>query len=414
VNQHLRGFNGPALYADIAESRNDFLAAMAHVAALPQDAEARERLHVSAQVEAAALYGSPERGEDKPFAQVGSAAVIPVSGVLLNRFGGSYGFATGYNAIRSQINAALADTSVQQIVLDVNSPGGMVSGCFELADDIRAAREQKPILAVVDGMACSAAYAIASQATRVVAAPSADIGSIGVVAMHVSVAGALEKEGVEVTFIQAGAHKTDGHSAKPLSDEARANIQAGVDASYEVFLDAVAAGRGKRMTRDGAKETEARVYSARDALALGLIDAVATPQAAFASFVNQEHPRAMTETTQAQASGDAAPDAAAIQAAERARVAGILAHAEAEGRGKLATHLATSTAMSVDEAAGILAAAPKEQAEARPVAERDRLADAMASTEQPNVGASGGDAAEPSASDRMLAAWSAATGVKIN
>jgi signal peptide peptidase SppA len=340
--------------------------------------------------------------------------VIPVSGVLLNRFGGSYGFATGYNAIRSQINAALADTSVQQIVLDVNSPGGMVSGCFELADDIRAAREQKPILAVVDGRACSAAYAIASQATRVVAAPSADIGSIGVVAMHVSVAGALEKEGVEVTFIQAGAHKTDVHSAKPLSDEARANIQAGVDASYEVFLDAVAAGRGKRMTRDGAKETEARVYSARDALALGLIDAVATPQAAFASFVNQEHPRAMTETTQAPASGDAAPDAAAIQAAERARVAGILAHAEAEGRGKLATHLATNTAMSVDDAAGILAAAPKEPAEARPVAERDRLADAMASTEQPNVGASGGEDAEPSAADRMLAAWSAATGVKIN
>lgn len=418
-----RSFNGPSLYVEDVpghDCRGEFLSALTRLATLTDDVERREKMHVGAQHMAASSYGQVMR-EEKPFAQVGSAAIIPVSGLLLNRFGGSYGWVTGYNAIRSQLFAALADPSVMQIVMDVNSPGGMAAGCFELAEDIRAAREQKPILAIVDGMACSAAYALASQATRLVAAPSASIGSIGVVVMHVSFASMLEKEGVEVTFIHAGDRKVDGNPYQPLSKEARASYQAAVDSYYSLFVSNVAAGRKGKMDEKAIRDTEARVYMAGDALALGLVDAVTTPQAAFAAFVQggggqeqQEKVTDMTDKTKAEGAGTETVDANAVKKAERARIAAITGHAEAEGRTKLATHLALNTEMSVEEAGAILAASPKETVSAPKAKETDALADAMGKIEQPGIGPEAGKGdgkTDPVAS--MLGAWAAATGTKI-
>jgi len=419
----LRSFNGPSLYAEdplSQDARNDFLASLRQLAALPDDMEARGRLHTLTQHNAAGMFGSPDR-EDKPFAQVGDAAVIPISGTLLNRFGGSYGYVTGYNAIRAQLNAAMSDPSIRRIVLDVNSPGGMVAGCFELADDIRAARAQKPILALVDGGMCSAAYAIGSQATRIVAAPSARVGSIGVVIMHINIGPALEKEGIEVTFIHAGERKVDGNPFQALSKEAKADWQASVDAILTDFVAAVVAGRDGKISDKAIRDTQARVYSASDALALGLVDAVSTPQAAFAAFVQsggpqqQERVDDMSDKTKADATTDAAALAAAAATArqeERTRFAAIIGHPEAAGRSKLAHHLATTTDMTVEAVAGILAVSAKEVA-ATPVQEpkKDPLAAAMDKTEQPNISGEGGGDDGPVA--RMLSAYSAATGVKI-
>lgn len=417
-----RGFNGPALYVESVPGHDcmgELLSALSRLAGLTDDVEKREKMHVGAQHMAASSYGQVMR-EGKSFAQVGGAAIIPVSGLLLNRFGGSYGWVTGYNAIRSQLFAALADPSVMQIIMDVNSPGGMAAGCFELAEDIRAAREQKPILAIVDGMACSAAYALASQATRLVAAPSASIGSIGVVVMHVSFAGLLEKEGIEVSFIHAGDRKVDGNPYQPLSKEARASYQAAVDSYYSLFVSNVAAGRKGKMDEKAIRDTEARVYMAGDALALGLVDAVTTPQAAFAAFVQggggqqQEKVTDMTDKTKAEGAGAETVDANAVKKAERARISAITGHAEAAGRTKLATHLALNTEMTVEEAGAILAASPKETVSEPKAKETDALADAMSKTEQPNVSPEAGKGdgkTDPVAS--MLGAWAAATGTKI-
>ena len=155
--------------------------------------------------------------QQKPFAFADGVAVIPVSGMLLNRFGQSWGnYATGYNFIRSQMNAALEDADVKMIMFDVNSYGGEVNGCFELSNDIFAARGSVPIIAVVDANCYSAAYAIASAADKIILTPSGGAGSIGVVAMHFSYQAAMEKSGIKVTYVFAGDHKVDGRDRKSV------------------------------------------------------------------------------------------------------------------------------------------------------------------------------------------------------
>lgn len=343
--------------------------------------------------ETAKAYGYGGQPTGKPFPFVaGKFAVIPVHGTLLNRYNYATSYATGYNAIRSMLNAAVVDPDVSQIVLDVNSFGGQAAGAFEMAADIRAAREKKKITAIVDSYAFSAAYALASAASQIIMSPSAEAGSIGVVAMHVSFEKALAEIGIEVTFIHAGAHKVDGNPYQALSDTARASIQASVDKFYGAFLDTVAAGRGAAMDRNAARKTEARCYDADECVKLGLADAIMAPEAALASIGGEggdttsttnaeKEPAEMSDNTEA-----AAQAAAEARAAERARVSGILGCEEAKGRESLAKHLATNTDLSVDAAKAVLAAAPKE---AKP--EGNLLVDAMNRTEQPNVGSDGGE-----------------------
>ena len=382
-----------------------------------------------------AAYGFSSATADKPFAFSNGVAIIPVHGVLVNRFSYSWGYATGYNFLRAQIEAAAADPDVKMIVLDCNSNGGQVAGCFETADVIREAREQKPILAVVDSSCYSACYAIASAATKIVATQSAGVGSIGVVAMHMNIGGMLEKFGVEVTFIHAGKHKVDGNPYETLPDDVRASLQKSIDKSYATFVNAVATGRN--LSVDVVKATEARTYDADDAAALGLIDAVQTPSKAVAAYLDElsgstddmkELAMGNTENKQPSADQNTQPDTAAIataaRAAERERMAGIMNADEAKGKSALANHLALNTDMSVDAAKAVLAAAAPEQAatqattqaapEAKPTA--SPFAAAMGATDNPEVGAGdagadAGDKGEKSAASAILADQSRATGI---
>lgn len=317
----------------------------------------------------AAAYGFSSRATDKPFAFSNGLAIIPIHGTLLNRFGGSYGYVTGYSAIRSQMNAALADDDVKGIVFDVNSYGGEAAGCFELAADIFAARDKKPSMSVVDSNAYSAGYALASAAGKMVVTPSGGVGSIGVVAMHVSLEKALDSMGVQITFIYAGDHKVDGNPYQNLSAEAKANIQAGIDKAYEKFVSLVSTNRG--MDAQKVKDTQAQTYDAEDALSMGLIDAVQTPQEAVSAFFNELSGsttlkgKTMDKENEAGAgkaltAEDLKAAATAAAAAERQRMAGITGCDEAKGKAKLASHLAMNTGMSVDEAKLVLAAAAPE------------------------------------------------------
>ncbi len=261
-----------------------------------------------------AAYGDP-RSERKPYAQVGDTAIVPVHGTLINRFNSSWGFVTGYQYIEGALAAAMDDASVSRVVMDVDSYGGEAAGAFELSDTIRQMRGKKPMMALVNTAAYSAAYAVASAADSIVATPSGGAGSIGVVTMHVDFSKALKEAGITVTHIYAGKHKVDGSPYRPLTEEVRDSIQARIDKTYSVFVQRVSTNRG--MTEKAVRDTEARTYDAEDAMKLGLIDAVAPPKEAFAAFTTGSYgPRkkdkmSMSTENEKPANADAGAAAAA-------------------------------------------------------------------------------------------------------
>lgn len=217
---------------------------------------------------------------------VAGVAVIPVRGVLVQRLGYmGYGWATGYDCLRYSLLSALADPAVDAIAFDIDSPGGEVSGCFDLVDTIFNARGLKPMWAILNEAAYSAAYAIASAADRIIVPRTGGTGSVGVICMHVDVSKALEKSGMEVTLITYGKHKADGSSYKPLDDGALARFQSDVDTMGKLFVETVARNRGISIkdVRDG----DAGVYLGSKGVDAGLADEVMAPDAAFRSLLSE-------------------------------------------------------------------------------------------------------------------------------
>ena len=226
--------------------------------------------------DAASAAVSRSRGAQRP--PLGSVAVIPIMGPITHRpsfFSMFFGGSTVVE-IQRDLREALSARSVEHIVLMVDSPGGTVDGIPELGDELHRAAANKPLTAVVDTMAASAAFWLASQASEVVVTPSGEVGSIGVFMQHLDHSGALEKMGVKNTFIFAGDRKVDGNPLSPLSKTARSDLQARVDTIHRDFLAAV--GRGRGVPADYAKATygDGRLFDARQALRLGLADRVAT------------------------------------------------------------------------------------------------------------------------------------------
>lgn len=326
----------------------------------------------------------------------GNVAVIPLHGSLINRFNSSWTFLTGYKFIRNAINMALEDSEIETIVLDVNSNGGEVCGCFEIANFIKEAKNTKPIHAVVDGGCYSAAYAIASACSTITATPSSGVGSIGVVAVHASYEKMLDNEGIVVTIIQAGDKKTDGTPYKNLTDSAKTDIQQRVNDNYVEFTALVA--NNRNLSVDDVIKTQAACYTAKDAMELGLIDAVAmSVDETISDFINQPEKGQSTMTKEVQ-KADAGADAGAD---ERKRIQTIMgAAASCAGVQNLANHLAFNTALSAEEAAAILEASKADyEAQSKPVEtaeavkdEPNHLAEAMAKNGSPNVGADNADA----------------------
>lgn len=199
-------------------------------------------------------------------------AVVPIQGVLAS--GSQYG--TSYEAIQNAVEAAANDPAVKHIVLSVDSPGGNVTGLPETAATIAAAARIKPVTAMVEGMAASAAYWLASQASKVVITPSGEVGSVGVRMMHVDVTKAMDEAGYKVTEMHAGDFKTEWSPFSPLSDGAKAAMQTRLDASHQDFLAAVKTGRGSRATQDITDKRfgEGRMFDGQEAAAHGLVDAV--------------------------------------------------------------------------------------------------------------------------------------------
>ncbi len=214
-------------------------------------------------------------------------AIIPIEGELVHRFGhlDPYSGMTGYDGLIRKIRAAAQDDAVTGILLDIDSPGGEVAGCEACAEEIHRARAAKPIWALGNETTCSAAYWLGCAAHQFIAPPAAQIGSIGVLLMHVDMSAMLEAAGLKVTFIQEGAHKSDGNPYEPLPEAVRKRLQAEIGTLYGRFVAAVARNRGLEEAR--VRATEAQVYLADEAKEAGLIDAVAFPLDAAAEFARK-------------------------------------------------------------------------------------------------------------------------------
>ena len=217
-------------------------------------------------------------------AQPSGIAVIPIHGTLVKRVLGMEAASglTSYGGIAQEIDAALADPLVQGILLDIDSPGGEASGSFELARQIRHAATQKPVWAVANDAAYSAAYALAASAQRLIVTETGGIGSIGVIALHIDQSAKDAQEGYRYTAVTAGAHKNDFSPHHPLSDEAKAELQAEVDRLYGLFVEHVTAMRS--LNADAVRATEAGLYFGANAITAGLADAVSSFETALTDF----------------------------------------------------------------------------------------------------------------------------------
>lgn len=208
----------------------------------------------------------------------GSVAVIPVYGVLSPRANmlSAMSGGTSYEELIGQVKAAAADPKVSSILLDFDTPGGSVAGATEAARELMKIRATKPTIAVANFSCCSAGLWLASACTEIVASPSATVGSVGVLSMHQDISKALENEGIKRTYITSGRFKAEGNPTEPLSDDARASMQARVDAAGVNFHADISRGRGIAVSQVRSTFGEGRVFSADEALAVGMIDKIAT------------------------------------------------------------------------------------------------------------------------------------------
>ena len=210
----------------------------------------------------------------------GGIAVLPLYGVITQR-GNMVDDISGPGSVSTQLfsqalRQALADDTVSQILIDIDSPGGSVYGVSELGDEIAAARTQKPVVAIANSLAASAAYWLGAQADELYVTPGGEVGSIGVWQAHFDYSQALAAEGVTPTLISAGKYKVEGNPYMPLNADAQGFLQSRVDDYYGAFTKAVARGRGLPISqvRDGMGQ--GRVLGADAALAQNMVDGVAT------------------------------------------------------------------------------------------------------------------------------------------
>jgi len=229
---------------------------------------------------AADRSGREARRQSNQVNASGGIAVLPLYGVVTQR-GNMVDDVSGPGSVSTQqfaasLRQALTDESVSQILIDIDSPGGSVYGVAELADEIISARAQKPVIAIANSLAASAAYWIGCCASEFYVTPGGEVGSIGVWQAHQDYSKAMDDAGVKTTLISAGKFKVEGNPYTPLDEDAQAFMQSRVDDYYAAFTKAVAKGRGVSIAqvRDGMGQ--GRVLGADAALASNMVDGIAT------------------------------------------------------------------------------------------------------------------------------------------
>lgn len=230
---------------------------------------------VSADPRASAVDDAERSG--LPVTRTGNVAVIRLQGPMLKsdsyltRY---YGFAST-SATRLAVESAQADDNIDTLLLDIDSPGGSVGGIAELGDAVARAAAAKLVVAQVNGMTASAAYWVASQASKIYAGRMDMVGSIGVRMTLVDASEHYEKMGIKVIPIDTGEHKSAGEFGVALTESQIAEFQRVVDGYFAEFLNAIE--RGRAMTHEHLKSiADGRMFFAKEAQRLGLIDGIQT------------------------------------------------------------------------------------------------------------------------------------------
>ncbi|MFP3035098.1 MAG: S49 family peptidase [Candidatus Tisiphia sp.] len=219
-------------------------------------------------------------------------AIIPIHGILTKKpgaFDEMLGM-TSYEQIEAQVKQELADSSIETILLDIDSPGGEVNGVFDLADFIYSARGKKRIIAIANDDAYSAAYAIASSAEKIFLTRTSGVGSIGVIASHIDQSGFDEKRGIKYTTVFAGSRKNDLSPHEPITSESLKNLKSEVNRLYEMLIELIA--RNRNLSVEAIKNTEAGLYFGENAVEIGLADGMT-----ILSSINKNRSITMNEQT---------------------------------------------------------------------------------------------------------------------
>ncbi|MFZ6871153.1 S49 family peptidase [Undibacterium sp. Di27W] len=389
------------------------------------------------EIVAASSYTAPN-GTKKPYQITpGGVGIIPAMGTLVQRASGLDAMSgmTSYSSINSLLTQATDDRDVKAILMEVDSLGGEVSGLYDLADAIFAARQVKPVWTIVNEQAYSAGYAIASSAEKLFLPRTAGVGSIGVIALHVDQSKRDAAQGYTYTAIYAGDKKNDFSSHAPLSDSAQADLQTEIDRLYTMFVDTVA--RNRAISPDVVISTQAGTMNPQQAVDDGFADGIATMQETIAMLeaevqVKPLKPAQIGATrkdtqmsTNQESAGISAETQAAINlarteghrtgaAAERERIGAILQSEESQGREAMAQTFALETDMDAATAKKLLAKSPA--ATQKPAGNTD-FSQAMANVNNPKIGADGSGAAEqelsPAAQAEALALRVLGAGKKV-
>jgi signal peptide peptidase SppA len=248
---------------------------------------------------------------------------------------------TSVEKLKEEIGAAMQDSSVDEIILWVDSPGGSVDGTKEIADAIYAARGTKPMTAFIDGLGASAAYWIAAACDKIIIKDTTTmVGSIGVITTHKDVSKQEADRGVKTTVLTAGKYKAIDSQYGALSEEGAAMIQDRLDTLYSIFVQDVAKFRGVSVETVLTEMADGRVFLGQEAIDRGLVDGVSTLDALIATpctprkgVMQLPNP---TRTQLEDSMDPNSPEALALVektkgdsvTAERQRMAGVLALSE--------------------------------------------------------------------------------------
>lgn len=224
------------------------------------------------------------RVEPRAYEVIDGVAIIPVQGSLAQRVHGlrPYSGMVGYNQVAALAGMASADPAVRAILLDVDSPGGEVPGCFDAARKLASFSKRnggKPMIGAANEQACSAGYALLSACDEIYMPETGIVGSVGVWTLMVDLTRALDKDGIEVTMVRAGERKARGGPYERADKETVAKLFAWVEATRVQFADLVASNR--QISAAQVMATEGDWFHGDEAMSRGLIDGIGSFDAIF-------------------------------------------------------------------------------------------------------------------------------------
>lgn len=215
------------------------------------------------------LFTAPKKSS---FAITDGIALLAVEGPLERK---ADWYFDGYDRLVAQARDAFASNEVRGIVLTIDSPGGDAMGMIETANDLRALSRQtgKPLIAFVEGEACSASYCIATAAEAIVLTPTSVVGSIGVYARIADRVAANAMNGINAQVIGSGKYKGELHPDRALTPETTQRVQDEVNSLAGQFAALVAQNR-KGLTADKVLAQDADTFRGQAAIDAGLADKI--------------------------------------------------------------------------------------------------------------------------------------------